>query len=515
MQEATTTPATTAFQLLQLPDACLLAVLQRLAANTPGLYDGTWSDDTNHRSLFSAARAHSRLHAAAAAALSALQALVRNQQQADGALAYYLARHGQHVTSISFSVRWHFGAATIIRQLPSQCGQLRSLRFSGPMRLQLGASASHQGVLSACGAQLARLEVDRCRLLENGAAATATALTALKGLQHLQLRLSGATTSYQAGDGLHGEVWSALSRLTHLSLGSALSADDSAALEGISALTRLQELKLSQCSRRTVRPAVVSGLQRLTMLELIGGLLEPAALACVTQLRHLELVSTAVVPGGEAGVAALLAQLATMQQLTTICLNWVSLWQSPGNPPPSAAAEYSALAASSSLRQLDIWGANVPKGAWRHVFAGPRTALEQLKLGSEPEDEDCKMSSADIATLVDCCPRLQELSLPALEAGAQLWPLSRLVRLTILQVPDALIIHSKVGGDCTRHALCSGPGWTSVAPALGNLPMEAVKFWLPRCTVIPSQAPEGDPPDVWRQLLERLREGQSRQPGTG
>jgi hypothetical protein len=46
-----------AFQLLQLPDDCLVCVLRCLAAGG------------HCRSLFSAARAHSRLHVAAAAAL--------------------------------------------------------------------------------------------------------------------------------------------------------------------------------------------------------------------------------------------------------------------------------------------------------------------------------------------------------------------------------------------------------------------------------------------------------------
>ena len=121
---STTTPeaAAAAFELLQLPNACLLAVLQCLAAA-----------DTNHRSLFSAARAHSGLHAAAAEALSALQARVSRQQQADGALLY-LARHGQHVTSVRFR-----GFCPVV-QLPNQCSQLCSLSFF-QARVQLGPSA--------------------------------------------------------------------------------------------------------------------------------------------------------------------------------------------------------------------------------------------------------------------------------------------------------------------------------------------------------------------------------------
>jgi hypothetical protein len=72
--------------LLALPDPCLLAVLQCYAAE-------------DQRSLFSAARAHSRLHQAAVAALRSVTALVRNQQQADDVLLY-LGKHGSHVNSL-------------------------------------------------------------------------------------------------------------------------------------------------------------------------------------------------------------------------------------------------------------------------------------------------------------------------------------------------------------------------------------------------------------------------------
>jgi hypothetical protein len=61
--------------LLALPDPCLLAVLQCCAAD-------------DRRSLFSAARAHSRLHQAAVLALSSITAVVSHQQQADSVLVY-------------------------------------------------------------------------------------------------------------------------------------------------------------------------------------------------------------------------------------------------------------------------------------------------------------------------------------------------------------------------------------------------------------------------------------------
>lgn len=70
--------------LLQLPDPCLLAML-RCCADDP-------------RTLFSAARAHSRLHQTAVLAASSVKAVLH--QQADSVLQY-LESYGQHVSSIT------------------------------------------------------------------------------------------------------------------------------------------------------------------------------------------------------------------------------------------------------------------------------------------------------------------------------------------------------------------------------------------------------------------------------
>jgi hypothetical protein len=223
--EAAAPPPDTACQLLQLPDGCLLRVLQRLAND----------DNHNHHSLFSAARAHSRLHAAAAEALSALQVAAQSQEQVDGALLY-LSRHGQRVSSVCFSGRRPERGVIIspgasesrIRHLPSQCSQLCSLSFTG-IDLQLGASSDHQGVLQVCGAQLTRLEVDGSFLLDRTAADTAAALAALTGLAHLELNAPNTTF---VRDRLPGQVVSALSRLTHLTFDLWIVEDAAATLDG-------------------------------------------------------------------------------------------------------------------------------------------------------------------------------------------------------------------------------------------------------------------------------------------
>ena len=72
--------------LLQLPDACLLAVLR------------CCTDDL--QALFSAARAHSRLHHAASLALDSIQLTDTSQHLLD-VMLQYLATHGQHVGSVN------------------------------------------------------------------------------------------------------------------------------------------------------------------------------------------------------------------------------------------------------------------------------------------------------------------------------------------------------------------------------------------------------------------------------
>jgi hypothetical protein len=77
--------------LLQLPDPCLLAVLQ-----CQGLADcPVW--------LCSAARAHSRLHQAAVLALNSVNKVITSQQQVDDSLLPYLRKHGQHVDSVALT----------------------------------------------------------------------------------------------------------------------------------------------------------------------------------------------------------------------------------------------------------------------------------------------------------------------------------------------------------------------------------------------------------------------------
>jgi hypothetical protein len=99
--------------LLDLPDPCLLAVLQCVAAD-------------HQCSLFSVARAHSRLHQAAVAALRIITAVLPIQQQVEGVL-HHLSVHGQHIRSINLT--GNDDVSGNIDALPSNL-QLDSLQLS-------------------------------------------------------------------------------------------------------------------------------------------------------------------------------------------------------------------------------------------------------------------------------------------------------------------------------------------------------------------------------------------------
>jgi hypothetical protein len=107
---------------LQLPDACLLAVLQ------------CCTDDPC--TLFSAARAHSRLHQAAVLAASSIRAVVhgrntvvQQQHKADSVLLY-LGKHGQHVGSIRLPATCHCKNTASLHELPDCLSRLECLQAS-------------------------------------------------------------------------------------------------------------------------------------------------------------------------------------------------------------------------------------------------------------------------------------------------------------------------------------------------------------------------------------------------
>jgi hypothetical protein len=389
------------FLLLALPDPCRLRVLQCCAAD-------------DHRSLFSAARAHSKLHQAAVVALRSITLHVSQQQQIDGVMVY-LGKHHQHVDSFEL-----VGAAvpsTQIRQLPEQL-QLTSLQLER-LFLQLKPAYGFQGVLGAAAspAALKQLRLSTCHLLGSGAAQVlAAALSQLPaGLEHLticELYCGGQSVPFPAG------MLQQLQHLTYLQLGEVdvVGPDEaSPTLQPLQALTRLVGLKLDLQDKIT--SSMLSGMQHLTRLELVDAVcLEPGALAGKTQMQHLCLVGCKIA-GDAAGEAQLLSHLQPLQQLTHLTVE--SLLEYGSNTPASA---YAALTASSKLQHLDISRCTLPAGVWQHMFPTSRQLpnLQSLCTNYVEQPPGVHGLPPEGSRLVSCCPGLQTLKVCSLQCIAEL-----------------------------------------------------------------------------------------------
>jgi hypothetical protein len=155
--------------LLSLPDPCLLKVLQCCA-------------DDDQRSLFSAARAHSRLHQAAALALRSVTAAVDTQQKADDVL-FFLGEHGQHIDSVT--LRGVVDGSPHVLQLPPNL-QLNSLELEWCKLLLHPRPPGFPGLFgSVATAALKQLRLGKCELIDHE---LAEALSHLPfSLEHLSI----------------------------------------------------------------------------------------------------------------------------------------------------------------------------------------------------------------------------------------------------------------------------------------------------------------------------------------
>jgi hypothetical protein len=396
--------------LLQLPDPCLLTVLQYCA------------DD--HCSLFSAARAHSRLHQAAVLALTSIKAVVVEQHI--DSLMLYLGKHGQQIESVDLTDEAH---TVILRQLPhDRLQKLSSLKLRD-MWLQLlpGEEGTRgfgcPGIVA--GLHLKQLHLDSVLLDEQGLQA---ALLSLPMLEQFSYREDVDVESV-----FSHEVVQVLQQLTYLQLPCILKGPDS--LQQLQGLTRLQELRLRLLcdwqSHHTVTASTLSGLQQLTHIELKARAshtceLEPGALAVKTQLHHLELVKLRIA-GGSAGVLLLMSHLQQMQQLT-----FLSLRDSLESTAP--AATYSALTVSSKLQHVDVSDCVLPAGVWQHMFPDGRQLphLQVLGVGRMDSSVTGTAAAPDMSSLVSCCRGLQSLEMEmafGAESLAALTGLSSLLKL--------------------------------------------------------------------------------------
>jgi hypothetical protein len=179
-------------------------------------------------------------------------------------------------------------------------------------------------------------------------------------------------------------------------------------LPGIERLTVLKSLALFHC---VLEPCcMLSVTTNLTRLHLEGVVLEPLHGKRENELGSLQLMLEAV------------ARLPALQEL--------SLKSVTGKQPQQLSA-YSALTASSELRELCLPDFKVPTAAWVHVFPAGRRLPHLHTLAAKRQQGP--LDSAGIASLVSCCPGLVKLSVRTCD-GASLAPLDSLTALTNLNV---------------------------------------------------------------------------------
>jgi hypothetical protein len=239
-------------QLLQLPDPCLVVVLQCCA------------DD--QRSLFSAARAHSRLHQAAVLALSSITVCLKSQQQLHN-LLLYLPKHGQQVDNMDLK---GLGYGTVPHFHLSPNLQLASLNLTNLRVISLPRDTIQDKV--QLRQHLKHLQISHCQMLD-GTSKMAAALALLPGLQHL----SFTGSFWDLGRFMFPlTALAGLQELTYLELAhTKLQRPDSeeCILQPLQSLTRLVGLRLSleEVHSVTVHSSMLTGMQQLTRLELIKG----------------------------------------------------------------------------------------------------------------------------------------------------------------------------------------------------------------------------------------------------
>ena len=385
--------------LLELPDVCLLAVLQCCAAD--------------YCTLFTAARAHSRLSQAAVLALPSVQAVV-TEQQVDSVLLY-LAKYGSRDDRICLegpgccSDGEH---AASLQQLPPNL-QLSSMQLKG-FKLQLQPGDGFQGVLGAAqtAAALKQLRLCSCDVIDGDALAQLPA-----GLEHLSIDTLCSNRNTASFPTI---VLEQLQQLTYLELaGVRVQRPDQTkpTLQPVQALTRLVDLRLAGVTApgAPITAGMLSSLHSLTRLDLVGCWFQPGVLSGKTLLQHLNLNYWLTGVMTLWGVQQLLSHLQPLHQLTHLSLRGTMGASNVGGGPP--AAPYSALTASSKLQHLDINHCALPAGLWQHLFPTSRqlphlTSLNIANSGSATAPEGTR--------LVSCCPGLRSLDLGLLRYSVEL-----------------------------------------------------------------------------------------------
>lgn len=436
--------------LLRLPDERLVNIL-RFYLN-------------DKRSLFSAARSHSRLRKAAARVLSSIKADVSSQQQLDS-LLLYLSHHGLHVrTIITGNLLPEERPQLLLSYLPGTVPQQLQTLFVVDWKLQCGPNSRHAGVFGPCS-YITKLVMYDCTLLD-GSAGLESALAQLTDLKHLSFNYEVLPIHRRAA--FPGSVLQNMQQLSHLELSgraldeSAVSLlDGPAAVQNIPLLTALQHLSLTLPVEQDITTGILRPLQSLTHLQLAWdasitwhnrpGQLEPAALASTSrQLQHLSLTGFSI---RGLSCAAFLLALHPQQQLTHLRLDG----QQDEHIQISGSC-YTALTASSNLQHLDLhiqlplsnlWNTllppvrKLPRLQEFSVHSLHRVAFHGFR-GHLPPNRHAQR-------LVSACPALRQLRLLGAPHNPEM--LSALRSLTGLHSLEAAAADSSVGSLLQRTSL--------------------------------------------------------------
>jgi hypothetical protein len=253
--------------------------------------------------------------------LYSITMILTTQEQMNSILPF-LAKHGRRVSSIT--LQGAEGTSLSLYTLPANL-QLDSLQLNN-MSLQLQSGYDSHGVLGyPAVAALKQLRLGDCRTLDHGDAqqrVLAMSLSQLCQLEHLTLT---AQSIVHFLINVEPHRLQRVQQLTYLELsgikldrpGPIDSYTDEARppLEILKVLTRLVDLRLStdyqdDCDWGTgfIPACVLSGMQRLTRLELLHCTVERGGLVGKADLRHLKLDRCGM-EGCKTATAQLLSQI--------------------------------------------------------------------------------------------------------------------------------------------------------------------------------------------------------------
>ncbi|KAF8058470.1 LRRC74A [Scenedesmus sp. PABB004] len=440
---------------------------------------------------------------AATAATTSIVVKEATQPRADG-LAAWLGARGRQVALLEVE-------ALVRATLALPCKALVRLEA---LRLQGVGLVTPSGVtLAPLAGRLTSLELERCGL----PLPVVESRGALTRLRRLELELELDRNAPREHTAALVAALGALTQLTRLTLGGSGLTDEVAATP-VSGLAALAELRLAGAGSV---PQLPTG---LTWLELDGMQLPPATLAACRGLQHLECGLGA--RGGE--LLAAVGACTQLEQLTITGLDDEQLL------PAAAWAPLAAL--SGRLTRLEI-GDPVRCGAGAHLFPAGCTfsRLEQLAIRFSADFYEHLWAAvqADVDGLAAACPALRELAVGYGGFGSLFAPppvrlhgLLALTRLTRLHVLDASFdgqdVYLFVSNDQAKTVLAhltglreleTGRCCYDLTPA-GVLHLTALtglsSLRVTFCdedgnlddddTCWESEAPDGAPPDVWRQL---------------